>query len=167
MNECSNNRKFVAMIFDRSFMIYDITIPMGIIFTEMDRYKSNAEYVYGGIPRLCYHVEEYARNLNIPHQQLHKLCIPDSDYHLLTASQMQEWYKDALKYPLTRITVFRDDRRSAETNLLVQWAIRNHIQVLEYDNRGNCTQLTEGSVYEPNTVNRTVFDSRLAGRKYK
>lgn len=162
-----NDRKFIGLIFDRSYMIYDIQIPMGIISTEVFRYGKNAEYVYGGIPRLCYHLEEYARNMNIPKEQLHKLCIPDSDARLLTDDQMKGWFMQTAQYPISRLVIFRDNDRSGETSILIQWAMTNHIQTLEYDNRGGCRQLTEGSIYEPNTVNRTVFDSRVTGRKYK
>lgn len=163
----STSDPYIALIFDRSYMIYDIQIPIGILSTEIFRYKKKAHYVYGGIPRLCYHVEEYARNLNIPQSQLHKLCIPDSDERLLTATQMKPWYMEATQYPIKRLVVFRDNERSGETSWLVNWAIQNHIQTLEYDNRGGCRQLTEGSVYDPNPVNRTVFDSRITGRKYR
>lgn len=161
------NRKFIALIFDRSYMIYDITIPMGILSSEIFRYGKNAEYVYGGIPRLCYHTEEYARNMKIPNNQLHKLNIPDSDCLLLTDDQMKGWFMQAIQYPISRLVVFRDNERSGETSRLINWAIQNHIQTLEYDNRGGCNQLSKGSIYEPNTVNKSVFDSRITGRKYK
>lgn len=159
--------KWIGLIFDRSFMIYDIQIPMGIIANEMFRYKKNANYVYGGIPRLCYHVEEYGRSLHISPEKLHKICIPDADQKLLSAEQMNKWFMEFTNYPINRIIVLRDNQHTGETERLLTWAITNKIQTLEFDNRGNCLQPVQGAIYEDNYYNKTVYNSRNCGRKYR
>lgn len=167
MSQQPNDRKFVALIFDRSYMIYDIMVPMQVLSSEMFPIKDRAEFVYGGIPRLCYHVEEYGRNLHIPKERLHKLHIPDSDAHFIPAREMQQWFMEATKYPISKLVVFRDNNQTAETNALIQWALLNKIQTLCYDNRGECTQPVTGALYQSDTYNEDVFKRSYFGRKYK
>ena len=67
------------MIFDRSYLVYDVRKPMNDISDVMWRFKDKAHFVYGGIPRLCYHVEEYKRNLGLKDEMFHKIEIPYCD----------------------------------------------------------------------------------------
>lgn len=80
---------------------------MGIIYTILNRNR-NAKFVYGGLPRLCMHVEDYAQSLNIPKDRLIKLemdtCVKK---HLLTQTKEAEWFSQLLAYHPGRIYCFR------------------------------------------------------------
>ena len=92
------DRPCIGLIFDASFLIWDVLIPMGIIYTILNRNR-NAKFVYGGLPRLCMHVEDYAQSLNIPKDRLIKLemdtCVKR---HLLTQTKEAEWFSQLLAY---------------------------------------------------------------------
>ena len=163
-----DGKRVVALIFDRSYMIYDLTIPMNIIYDALFYNKNNNNiFVFGGIPRLCYHVTHYAEALKISKERLIHIEIPDSTSRLITAENMQSWFMQVLKYMPDILIVLRDNTGTQETNRLVDWAIRNHITVSEYDNRGGCNNLSLNSLTDPKVNNLNVIDPSLKGRKYR
>lgn len=149
----------IGLIFDASFLIWDVLIPMGIIYTILNRNR-NAKFVYGGLPRLCMHVEDYAQSLNIPKDRLIKLemdtCVKR---HLLTQTKEAEWFSQLLAYHPGRIYCFRDNTHSNATGVMVMYAVRQNIPVIEIDNHGNKRQITKNA---PSDLN--IIYARKAGR---
>ena len=74
MQEEDNSQVVIGIVFDQTYLVYDIGIPMGNIYTIL-YYNKKAKFVYGGLPRLVNHVEQYAESLKIPKENLIKLDI--------------------------------------------------------------------------------------------
>ena len=137
-----NDKKCIGLVFDPSYHIYQIEIPMSEIFTILSKNK-DAHFVYGGIKRLTDHVEEYARNLKIKKENLHWFCLPAVENRgFLTTEQGTKWLVEMLAYNPDVLYVFRDNTHSGLTTMLVRSCIDSNIQVIEYDNRGNVTRLS-------------------------
>lgn len=163
-----NGKRVVALVFDRSFMIYNVEVPMNIIYDELFYNKDNSTiFVFGGIPRLCYHVTHYAESLKISKERLIHISIPDSVARFLTSESMQKWFMEIVNYMPDKIVVLRDNSGTQETNRLVDWAVQNHITVTEYDNRGGCNNLSLNAITDSKVFNSQVTDPLLKGRKYR
>lgn len=158
-----NGKPCIAMIFDRSWLVYDIQVGQNIVGNILFRYKDKAEYVYGGIPRLCYHVEEFKRGLKLPDEIFHKLCIPYKDGKFITKAVMSDWVLETLNYKPDQLHILRDNGHTNETSTLVQYAIRNRIPVIEYDNRGHVHTLGYGTSY---STKEWLELNKYIGRKY-
>lgn len=137
-----NEKPCIALIFDKSYIIYDLQVPLGIIFTIMNHNK-DAFFIYGGIPRLCRLVEE-----NIPHLKLNpnnyvKIELP-SDPRIIKSINAR-WFNSVLEYHPDKIFLFRDNSHSTETSMLVNNAAKEGIPVLEFDERGQTRQMPSNS----------------------
>lgn len=131
-------KKCIALIFDRSYLIWDVMLPMGIIFSILNRNGNDCYYVYGGIPRLEYHLEEYARNLKINKDNLIKICLPYATKQMFYSTAMiGNWVDKITEYPFDELYLFRDNSHTNESSTLVAWAKAHDIPICEYDNRGN------------------------------
>lgn len=137
-----NNKTTIGLIFDKSYIIYDVLVPMDIIFTIMS-HNRESNFVYGGIPRLCMHVEEDAVSLEIPNSQLHRVYLP-CDERVLTRASI-EWSNEVMKYKPDKIFLFRDNSHSTETMGLCLEAQKIGIPVMEFDERGHARDITTGT----------------------
>ena len=143
-----NDKKCIGIIFDPSYHIYDINIPMSEIFTILDKNRTS-HFVYGGIKRLVEHVEEYASNLKIKKENLHFFCLPAIENKGFVGSeQASRWLIEVLSYNPDVLYVFRDNSHNGLTTMLVRSCIDKNIQIIEYDNRGNVRRI---SPYETDT----------------
>lgn len=152
MNKNTSEEQIViGIVFDQSYLIYDVGIPMGNIYSIL-YYNKKAKFIYGGIPRLVDHVEQYAQSLKIPKENLVKLDISaqgDSKFIISKANE-SKWFLELLQYKPDKIFVFRDNSHSNGTTMLCQYAQRMLIPVVEYNNKGNCRQIT---INTPDSVN--------------
>jgi len=136
-----DGKKCIALIFDPSYHIYRIDIPMSEIFTILSKNK-DAHFVYGGIKRLTDHVEEYASNLKIPKERLHFFCIPAIENRgFVSSAKASEWLNQILAYGIDVMYVFRDNTHAGLTTMLVRSCMDYKTQVIEYDNRGRTTMI--------------------------
>lgn len=159
-----NNKRCIGLIFDRSYLVYDVGIGMKIIYNILYRNKNNAHYVFGGIPRFVEHTKEYAKALKIEPSLLHELCIPYYDDHYLAKTVIADWLQKVLDFMPDEIYILRDDGHTNETTTLIEYCLRNKIPVTEYNNRGDEHVLGYGGVYNTNQwfkLNQNI------GRKYK
>lgn len=132
----------IGLIFDKSYIIYDVLVPMDIIFTIMS-HNTKSNFVYGGIPRLCMHVEEDAASLEIPNDQLHRVYPPCDDRVFTRA--IVDWAKEVMKYKPDKIFLFRDNSHYTETSGLCLVAQRMGVPVTEFDERGIARDITTGT----------------------
>ena len=153
------NKPCVAIIFDASFLIYDVTVPMSIIYTILNR-NTEANIVYCGLPRLCMHVEDYAQALRIPKEQLIRIemctCTRDNKKK---KKKEAEWFAQILTYNPDRIYCFRDNTHSNATGILCSKAIQKNIPIIEVDHHGNRRAVSKNS---PSDIS-TIYHSK-AGR---
>ena len=155
-----NDKKCIAIIFDPSYHIYRIDIPMNKIFKILDKNK-DAFFLYGGVKRLTDHVEEYARNLKIKEENLCKFCIPAIENKGFVSSQVSsEWLVNILSYNPDVLYVFRDNTHTGLTTMLVRSCIDKNIQIIEYDNRGDVTRIS------PYDTNNSKFYRTRPGEIY-
>lgn len=159
-----NGKICIAMIFDRSYLVWNVEVGRNIIGDIICRYKDTAEYIYGGIPRFCYHVEEFKEAYKLPNDIFHKICIPYSQDKFLTKAVISDWVLTTLKYTPDEIHILRDNGHTNETSNLVEYAVRNHIKVIEYDNRGNMHVIGYGHAYSVREWNEL---NKFVGRKYR
>lgn len=148
----------IGVVFDQSYLVYDIGIPMGNIYTIL-YYNKKAKFVYGGLPRLVDHLEQYAESLKIPKENLVKIEIPCScnGKYIMTQSKESQWFLQLLNYKPDKIFVFRDNQHSNGTTTLCQYAQRLLIPVVEYNNRGISRQVTINTPDSTNNVYQPQF----------
>ena len=153
------------MIFDRSYLIYNVLVPLKPLGDVIFRFKDTAHYVYGGIPRLCAHVEEYKEGLRLPDELFHKIDIPYHDERVLSKKVAAHvWVKQVMAFDPDRFLFIRDDGHSNETSYLVDYALRNHKLCIQFNNRGEYKTLGEGNVYSSHEWNDL---GTFKGRGYK
>ena len=154
------DKKCIGIIFDPSYHIYRIDIPMNKIFEILSK-NLDAHFIYGGIKRLTDHVEEYARNLKIKDEQLHFFCIPAIENKgFMGTEQASRWLTEVLSYSPDVLYVFRDNRHAGLTTMLVRSCMDIHIQVIEYDNRGMVTRIS------PEDTNYSQYYTTRPGEIY-
>lgn len=146
----------IVMIFDKSFIIYDVQVPVNIIFTLMNHNK-DAYFVYGGLPRLCMHVEENIRHLHLNPNNFIKIQLP-IDNKIIKAINAN-WFAEVLEYHPDQIVVFRDNSHSTESSLLITQASKQMIPVVEIDDRGT---ITDSRINGPSSMN--PYFIKQAGR---
>lgn len=131
-----DGKKCIGIIFDPSYLIYRIDIPMGKIYDILVKNK-DAHFIYGGIKRLVDHVEEYARNLKIPRERMHPYCMPlcNPNTGFVNSEQASKWLLDLLSYNPDILYVFRDNSHMGLTTALVRSCIDKDITVMEINNR--------------------------------
>lgn len=153
----------VAMIFDRSYLVYDVRKPMNDISDVMWRFKDKAHFVYGGIPRLCYHVEEYKRNLGLNDEMFHKIEIPycDNKFYYNKDNVAQGWVQEVMSYNPDHILILRDNGHTNETDALVQYAIAHKVHVVEVDNHNHRRDLVDHNGY----ITKGYYDQTLFGKR--
>lgn len=158
MPEEDNSQVVIGIVFDQTYLVYDIGIPMGNIYTIL-YYNKKAKFVYGGLPRLVNHVEQYAESLKIPKENLIKLDIPCdcSKKYIMTQSKEAQWFLQLLNYKPDKIFVFRDNQHSNGTTTLCQYAQRLLIPVVEYNNRGISRQVTTNTPDSTNNIYQSQF----------
>ena len=138
----------VAMIFDRSYLVYDVRKPMNDI---------------SGIPRLCYHVEEYKRNLGLKDEMFHKIEIPycDNKFYYNKDNVAQGWVQEVMSYNPDHILILRDNGHTNETDALVQYAIAHKVHVVEVDNHNHRRDLVDHNGY----ITKGYYDQTLFGKR--
>lgn len=156
--ETSSEQVVIGVVFDQSYLVYDIGIPMGNIYTIL-YYNKKAKFVYGGLPRLVDHLEQYAEALKIPKSNLVKLDVPlnyDTKY-VMAKSKESQWFLKLLEHKPDKIFVFRDNQHSNGTTTLCQYAQRLLIPVVEYNNRGMNRQVTTNTPDSTNNIYQRQF----------
>lgn len=156
--ETSSEQVVIGVVFDQSYLVYNVGIPMGNIYTIL-YYNKKAKFVYGGLPRLVDHLEQYAEALKIPKSNLVKLDIPlnyDTKY-VMAKSKESQWFLKLLEYKPDKIFVFRDNQHSNGTTTLCQYAQRLLIPVVEYNNRGTNRQVTTNTPDSTNNIYQRQF----------
>lgn len=157
----NNTSPVIALIFDSSYLIYDVTVPIGIIHTIMNKNR-DAIFIYGGMKRLCMHVEETAEHLRIDDSQLIYLCIPMTmQTKFITQELASEWYTKMLSYEPDRIYVFRDNGHTNETSVLCTAANMRKIPIVQIDSYGHQEQIGNGT-----PSNTEVYYHSKAGRRF-
>lgn len=140
------DKRCIGIVFDASFLIYDVMIPMQKIYDILDGNKDNV-FVYGGIERLCWHVEKYAEDLGIPKENLIRMDIPscvEGHKKVITKDYAMEWFNTFLSYGPDMLIVFRDNTHQTDTSRLISNAVVNTIYTIEYNNRGEFRNLGVG-----------------------
>ncbi len=131
-----NDKKCIAIIFDPSYVIHRIDIPMGFILDIILQNK-NGYIIYGGIDRLCYHVEEYGKIYKIPKEQMICICIPYRCSKGFTSLELtSQWLTKILSFNPDKVYVFRDNNTIGMTTNLIRSCIDRNINVIEYNNKG-------------------------------
>lgn len=156
-----NNQSVIALIFDNSYLIYDVTVPIGAIYTIMNKNR-DALFLYGGMKRLCMHVEETANALRIDDSQLIYLTIPMTlQTKFITQELASKWYSEMLSYKPDRIYVFRDNGHTNETSLLCNAANTNNIPIVQIDSYGHEDHISNNT---PSNVD--VYYHSKSGRRF-
>ena len=131
-----NNKKCIAIVFDQSFIIYNVLIPIGIIKTIMEKNK-DSYFVYGGLPRLTDQVEQFGLSLKIPKDRLIKIEIPQCIHKKILVKELSaKWLLSMLSYKPDKLFIFRDSSHINETVPLITNCMKLKIPVIEYNNRG-------------------------------
>ena len=131
-----NDKKCIVIIFDPSYVIHRIDIPMAFIYELVTKNK-DGYIVYGGIDRLCWHVEEYARVCKIPKERMKCICIPYRCSKGFTSLEVtSKWLTQILSFNPDIVYVFRDNNTIGMTTTLVRSCIDKNINVIEYNNKG-------------------------------
>ena len=144
-----NDKKCIGIIFDPSYLIYNISTPMAKIFEILTTNK-DAHFIYGGIKRLVDHVDEYARNLKIPKERLHLLCLPvcSPNTGFVNSELASKWLLELLAYNPDRLYVFRDNSHMGLTTALVRSCIDRNIPIMEINNRNEYKCIDQYSLGE-------------------
>ena len=141
-----NDKKCVGIVFDPSYVVHRIDIPMGWIYDIITKNKSGY-IVYGGIDRLCSHVEEYAKVHKIPKERLIRLCIPfRCSREFVSMEVTSKWLVEMLSLNPDVIYVFRDNNVYGMTSALVRSCIDRNIKVIEYNNKGLNRTITSDTI---------------------
>ncbi|MBQ8130882.1 MAG: hypothetical protein IJ193_00160 [Bacilli bacterium] len=141
-----NDKTCYGIIFDPSYVVHRIDIPMGIIYSILNSHK-DSYFVYCGIERLCWHVENYAKALKIQKERLIKICLPLTPSKTLVSIElMSKWINGILQFGPERLYVFRDNTATGLTTSLIRSCVNNKITVTEYDNRGLVNNINNSSV---------------------
>lgn len=141
-----NNKKCIAVIFDPSYVIHRIDIPMGWIYDIVSNNK-DGYIIYGGIDRLCYHVEEYAKIHKIPKERMIRVCIPfNCSREFVSMEITSKWLVELLSLNPDKVYVFRDNNVIGMTSTLIRSCMSRNINVIEYNNKGLKRTITQNTI---------------------
>ena len=131
-----NEKRCIVILFDPSYIIHRIDIPMAYIYELITRHK-NDYIIYGGIDRLCSHVEEYAKVYKIPKERLINICVPyRCSRGFISMDVTSKWLEQILEYNPDLVYVFRDNNTIGMTTSIIKSCIDKNIKVKEYNNKG-------------------------------
>ena len=147
-----NNKKCTVIIFDPSYLIHRIDIPMGYILDIILKNK-DGYIVYGGIDKLCSHVEEY----KIPKERLIYVCIPyQCSKGFISLELTSKWLTQILSMNPDKVYVFRDNNSIGLTTNLIRSCIDKNIKVMEYNNKGLTRCLNQSTQIDVSKYYRTT-----------
>ena len=150
-----NNKKCTVIIFDPSYIIHRIDIPMGFILDIILQNK-DGYIVYGGIDRLCSHVEEYGKIYKIPKERMICVCIPyQCSKGYISLEVTSQWLTQILSMNPDKVYVFRDNTASGMTTELIRSCIDKNINVMEYNNKGLTRCLNQATQIDVSKYYRT------------
>jgi len=150
-----NDKKCIAIIFDPSYVIHRIDIPMAYIYDLILKNK-DGYIIYGGIDRLCSHVEEYGKIFKIPKERLICLCIPYRCSKGFTSLEVtSKWLNQLLSFNPDRLYIFRDNNTIGMTTGLVRSCIDKNIHITEYNNKGLVREINSNSTIDVSKYYRT------------